>query len=305
MTLEGYAAATEFNQPIIDDFRANDGKVSGMFEGAALALLTTVGARTGLPRTSPVGWVEVDGDQVAVASAGGGPVNPSWYHNIVANPWLTVEVDTDKYQALAEIPHGSAREELWQKVIAVAPGYADYQKQTSREIPLVIIKPQEGPNGARLRGIGAELQEVHDWLRKEMAELRDQVDDYLAGRTSAIRTPQSPEDPATALRTHCMTFCQALNVHHTGEDDHAFPVLQQRFPALTPILDDLRAEHVVVARINKQIEALVTDVDSWDGETLRAELDRLTTELETHLKYEEETLSAALNAMGPAPQRRP
>jgi deazaflavin-dependent oxidoreductase (nitroreductase family) len=142
VTFEGYSVATDFNRPVIDDFRANGGKVGGMFEGATLALLTTVGARTGLPRTSPVAWLEIDGVQVAVASAGGGPVNPAWYHNLVANPRLTVEVGTDEYPALAEVARGQQRADLWAKVIAIAPGYADYQKQTTREIPVVIIRRQ-------------------------------------------------------------------------------------------------------------------------------------------------------------------
>src|SRR4051794_20362359 len=101
MPMENEATATAFNQPVIDEFRAHGGRVGGMFEGATLALLTTTGARTGLRRTSPVGWVPVDGRHVVVASAGGAPADPAWYHNLVADPRLTVEVGTEIYPATA------------------------------------------------------------------------------------------------------------------------------------------------------------------------------------------------------------
>jgi deazaflavin-dependent oxidoreductase (nitroreductase family) len=131
---------TDFNASIIEEFRANDGKVGGMFEGATLALLTTTGARTGQPRTSPVGWVAVDGETVVVASAGGSPANPAWYHNLRAHPQVTVEVGTETFPADAHVTVGSERAELWEKVVAVAPGFGDYQKATTREIPVVVLR---------------------------------------------------------------------------------------------------------------------------------------------------------------------
>ncbi|GAA2586402.1 nitroreductase family deazaflavin-dependent oxidoreductase [Winogradskya consettensis] len=140
--MESDATATDFNQPVIDEFRAHGGRVGGMFEGATLALLTTTGARTGRRRSSPVGWVSVDGRHVVVASAGGAPANPSWYTNLVADPRLTVENGTDTYAATAEILRGQDRADLWDRVIAVAPGYADYQNRTAREIPLIVIRRQ-------------------------------------------------------------------------------------------------------------------------------------------------------------------
>lgn len=304
MAVEGHSVATGFNQPIIDEFRANGGKVGGMFEGSTLALLTTVGARSGLPRTSPVGWMEINSEAVVVGSAGGAPFNPSWYYNLVANPWLTVEVRDEKFQALAHVTQGEEREALWKKVIEIAPGYADYQKQTTRTIPVVVLRRQEQPDGSRVRGLGAELEEIHAWMRQEMATLRREVDDYVVGRSASVTGVRHSRDLATQLHTRCLTYCKSLTVHHTGEDDHAFPALKQRFPALEPILTKLREEHVVVARLNEEIEFLVADLDQRDPEILRAELDRLATALETHFQYEEDTMVAALNAMGPAPAQR-
>jgi deazaflavin-dependent oxidoreductase (nitroreductase family) len=292
MSLQRYSTTTAFNQPVVDEFRANGGKVGGMFEGATLALLTTVGARTGLPRTSPVGWLRIGGETVVVASAGGAPANPAWYHNLRANPWVTVEVGTDTFQALAHVAEGADRERLWRDVVAVAPGYAGYQEQTSRQLPVVVLREQHAPDGTRLRGLGTELAEIHAWLRGQLAELREETGTAPGGAGEAV----------ARLRTHCLAFCQALTVHHTGEDGYGFPALEARFPALAPVLAELRAQHVVVARLHREMEALVTAAP--DPDTVRAGLDRLSAELEEHFRHEEETLSAALNALGPAPDRR-
>lgn len=99
----------DFNQQVIDEFRANDGKVGGWFGGARLLLLTTTGARSSKPHTTPVGYLP-DGDQVLViASAGGTPHHPAWYHNLIAHPEVTVEDGTFTYQATATALHGAER----------------------------------------------------------------------------------------------------------------------------------------------------------------------------------------------------
>src|SRR5689334_22132435 len=93
----------EFQRRVIEEFRQNGGVVGGMFAGATLALLTTTGARTGQRRTVPLGYLEVDGKPLVVASAMGSPKNPGWYHNVLNNPAVTVEVGTDRYRAMAAI----------------------------------------------------------------------------------------------------------------------------------------------------------------------------------------------------------
>ena len=128
-----------FNQRIIAEFRANEGKVGGQFEGMSLALLTTVGRKTGQRRTSPVAYLNVDGQPVVIASKGGAPTHPAWYHNLVANPHVTVEFGTETFEATAEVLRGEERDRTFAKVVAMAPGFGDYQTGTTRVIPVVAI----------------------------------------------------------------------------------------------------------------------------------------------------------------------
>ena len=130
----------EFNQRIIDEFRANEGKVSGMFQDAPLLLLTATGARTGRKTTSPVAYTK-DGDRfVIIASKGGAPTNPAWYHNLRANPEATVEVGTETFRVRATIPDRAERDRLFEAMSKVMPGFAEYQQNTTRVIPVVVLE---------------------------------------------------------------------------------------------------------------------------------------------------------------------
>lgn len=141
MTENEAAAVLEFNRRIIEEFRANGGKVGGDFAGVPLLLLTTVGARTGLRRTSPLAYV-ADGERVlVVASNAGGPTAPAWYHNLLAEPKVTVERGTETYQAIATVPQGAERDRLFAYVCSVLPIYAEYQAKTSRVLPVVVLEP--------------------------------------------------------------------------------------------------------------------------------------------------------------------
>lgn len=132
--------ANDFNQQIVEEFRANGGKVGGPFEGSSLILLTTVGARSGKRRTSPLGFVPDGEDLLIVASAGGAPKHPAWYHNLLTEPRVTVETGTDTFEAMAVPARGEERDRLFERVVRVAPGYADYQEKTSRVIPVVTLR---------------------------------------------------------------------------------------------------------------------------------------------------------------------
>ena len=128
-----------FNQQIIAEFRANDGKVGGQFEGAPMLLLTTTGAKSGQPRTSPMVYT-TDGDRlIVIASKGGAPTNPDWFHNLVANPLVTIERGTEQFQARATVPESAERDRLFNQVTAMMPGFAEYQRNTTRQIPVVIF----------------------------------------------------------------------------------------------------------------------------------------------------------------------
>ena len=133
---------TNWNQQIIDEFRANDGKVGGQFAGANLLILRTIGAKSGQLRESPVAYfADDDGSMVVVASKAGLPTNPAWYHNLKANPKLDVEVGTATLPVTAEEITGSEYEAKWAEIVAKAPGFGEYQKKTTRVIPLVRLTP--------------------------------------------------------------------------------------------------------------------------------------------------------------------
>lgn len=126
------------NQKIIEEFRANEGRVGGPFEGAAMILVHHVGAKSRSERVTPlVHFPDGDGRTVIVASAAGAPKNPAWFHNIKANPQIDVEVGTERYEALAEEITGPERDEFWKRVVSERPGFADYEKSTDRTIPLL------------------------------------------------------------------------------------------------------------------------------------------------------------------------
>ena len=130
----------DFNQQVIAEFRANGGQVGGQFAGAPMLLLTTTGARSGQARTSPLVYT-TDGDRfVIIASKGGAPTNPDWYHNVRANPEATVEVGTETFQARATVPDGEKRDRLFDQMAAQMPGFAEYQRNTTRRIPVVVLE---------------------------------------------------------------------------------------------------------------------------------------------------------------------
>jgi len=133
------SGANDWNKQIIEEFRANDGKVGGHFEQMTLLLLHTTGAKSGLPRINPVATVK-DGDQyIIMASKGGAPDNPGWYYNLVANPQVSVEVGTEKFEALAKVTEGSERQALFEKMSTQYPQFAEYQRNTTRVIPVITL----------------------------------------------------------------------------------------------------------------------------------------------------------------------
>jgi deazaflavin-dependent oxidoreductase (nitroreductase family) len=130
----------DFNRSLIEEFRANDGKVSGPFEGTPLLLLTTTGAKTGRKHTTPVVYLP-DGDRVVVfGSKGGAPTHPAWYHNLLANPAVTVELPGERYEARAVVTEGDERDRLFDEQKSRMPGFADYERKTTRTIPVIALE---------------------------------------------------------------------------------------------------------------------------------------------------------------------
>jgi deazaflavin-dependent oxidoreductase (nitroreductase family) len=130
---------SDWNQTIIDEFRANGGKVNGPFEGATLVLLHTTGARSGQERVNPL-MARLDGEEIIVfASKAGAPTNPDWYHNLLANPHARVELGTETIDVVARIAQGDERDRLWERNKQENPGFADYEAATTRTIPVVVL----------------------------------------------------------------------------------------------------------------------------------------------------------------------
>jgi len=133
--------AEDWNSKIISEFRANEGKVGGMFGGMPLLLLHTTGAKSGSQRVNPVAY-RADGDALVVfASKGGAPVNPDWYHNLRANPKVTVEIGTDNREMVARVAEGDERHRHWEAQKIEFPNFAEYESKTDRQIPVVILDP--------------------------------------------------------------------------------------------------------------------------------------------------------------------
>jgi deazaflavin-dependent oxidoreductase (nitroreductase family) len=130
------------NGSVVEEFRANRGSVlTGRFAGRKLVLLTTTGAHSGKPRTIPLAFTRDGEDYVIIASKAGSPTHPDWYHNLVKNPIVTLETGDETFQARARVAQGEERKRLYDAQAALMPGFAEYQRITSREIPVVVLEP--------------------------------------------------------------------------------------------------------------------------------------------------------------------
>ncbi|MGV9239253.1 nitroreductase/quinone reductase family protein [Streptomyces nigra] len=278
----------DFNQQVIEEFRANKGRVGGPFEGGRLLLLTTTGARTGRPHTTPVAYLPDGGERVLViASAAGSPKHPAWFHNLVAHPEVTVEAGAFTYPARAVVLEGEERDRAFARAVEAEPGWAAYQERTERVIPVVALyEIAQGSPNINASSMGEAIKVVHDAFRRELAIIRDEM--AKGGSTLGAQ-----------LRVNCLTFCQGLHNHHTGEDTALFPFLADRHPARAPVLDRLREEHEHIADLVERLRRAVGEESASAGpEAARDEVARLTAELEAHLTYEEEQLIPLLDAAG-------
>lgn len=133
--------ANDWNAKVIEEFRANGGKVGGAFEGAPLLLLHTTGARSGKERINPIMYQDLGGNIAVFASKGGSDSNPDWYRNVVANPDVKVEIGADTRHFRARTADAAERQPIWERQKLAFPGFAGYEAGTSREIPVVILEP--------------------------------------------------------------------------------------------------------------------------------------------------------------------
>jgi len=144
MANQTQSKATSYNARIIEEFRANGGRVGGEWEGTELILIHHIGARSGTERVTPVGCFNLDDGRFAiVASNGGSPTHPAWYYNLKANPRTKAEVGAESFTVLAEEFEGAARAELWPKLVAMYPTVGEHQARTARKVPVIVLTRQD------------------------------------------------------------------------------------------------------------------------------------------------------------------
>ena len=287
-----------WNEQIIREFRENNGRVGGMFEGVPLVLITTAGVRSGRPHTTPVVCLLEGGRVVVFGSNMGKDRHPDWYRNILGTAQVTMETGTAEgrvksFSTRAVVLEGEERDRLWEQQCSLDPAFRAYQEKTERQIPVIALHPLDlSADPSRNRLIGEQLLAHHRDLRAELARLRAAVD-----TATPVSTPE-PIEAAAQLRAHCLAFCYGLQLHHTREDG-AFTEFERVFPQLLPVIARLRAEHVVVEQGLKEFEDLLSEAEAAGGvaggvESVRAELERVVDGLEQHFAYEEEQLLPAL-----------
>ncbi|WP_328950236.1 nitroreductase/quinone reductase family protein [Streptomyces sp. NBC_00184] len=289
-TLDTSADAT-----VIEEFRAHRGKVGGPFEGRDLALLTTTSAASGTPRTTVLGYVRRGDSLMIIGSGSGTPNHPGWYHDLLANPVVGVEIGTQDHQMLAVPDQGAHSEELLGHALPAVRGTGGRPAPAVR-VPLVVVLEAADPEvwegrPREVRTLADKVMEVHTWLRGQLRQVKAETDAHFAAR-AAHEGPGEPPVPGLGLqiRQRCLAFCQALEFHHTSEDDHLFPGIARYHPELGAVFDRLRDEHRTVARIQNDLAVLLAGVGVADPQRFRTELASMSAELNAHFDYEEKEI---------------
>ena len=143
LAVDNAGAMDQFNRLLIAQFRDSGGRLNGQFTGAPILLLNTIGAKSGAPRTTPLGYVRDSDAYVIMASKSGSPTNPAWYHNLAAHPMATVEVGRERFEVKHRLVEGEQRDRLWERLVAKWPMAADYQQATTRRIPVIVLERGE------------------------------------------------------------------------------------------------------------------------------------------------------------------
>jgi len=136
----------DFNRNLVEDVRAHGKPTGGPFLGRDVLILTTKGAKSGEERSTPLVYSWDKGHHVIVASKGGAPTHPSWYHNLVTHPIVTIETGKEKFQARAKVVDGDDYERLYKQHADINPGFWDYRKKTDRKIPVIVLERLDGKN---------------------------------------------------------------------------------------------------------------------------------------------------------------
>jgi deazaflavin-dependent oxidoreductase (nitroreductase family) len=266
-----------FTEQLITEFRTNAGQLSGPFEGGRFLLLTTAGARSGNPHTTLLGYYPDAARVLVVGSAGGSPKHPDWYHNLLANPRVTVETGLFSYEANALVLRGVERDEIFQRLVEADPGWGEYQSKTTRTIPVIALQQVNAGPPSNGGSLGDSLRLIHDIFRRELALIRKE---FAASGPSL----------GAQLRINCLTLCQGLHNHHAGESTMLFPSLMTRYPELAPTIKQLDAEHTKIAALLDDLQAFISTPSTATPAEALPNLDRLINALTAHLDYEEAQL---------------
>ena len=130
-----------WNKEVIKEFRANGGSAGGQLQGMPLLLLFNIGAKSGALRINPLAYQKVDGGYAIFGSKGGSPTNPAWYHNLLANPDVKIELGTETFMVRARLTEGEERERIWAQQKIDFPQFAGYETKTTRQIPVLVLEP--------------------------------------------------------------------------------------------------------------------------------------------------------------------
>ena len=237
-----------------------------------MLLLSTTGARSGQPRTVILGYYPDRERVLVVGSAGGSPNHPAWYHNLLADPEVTVDLGLFTYPATAVVLRGTERDDVFARLVEADPGWGDYQARTTRTIPVVALVQRPGPPPGADRGFAEALKTIHAAFRRELSLIRAEV--AKSGTLGA------------QLRINCLTACQGLHYHHTGESTGLFPALVQQHPELADVIAVLQTEHDKIAVLLEELERLA----ATPGTEILPQVDELIAQLNAHLDREEAEL---------------
>ncbi len=204
----------------------------------------------------------------------------------MANPRVTVEDSTFTYDAQAVVLEGAERDRVFTRAVEADPGWADYQVKTARVIPVVALQEVAGgPSNLNAASGGAALKLIHDAFRRELTLIRKEI-------------AKSGPGLGIQLRVNCLTVCQGLHHHHTGEDTGMFPFLAEHHPELAPTLDRLRQEHQKIAALLDDLQKVIS-TEGADPLRVLLDAEQLIDDLESYLTYEEEQLIPILDASTP------